>query len=139
MIDPQSQQLLREHAVTGKGQRRIVDAYLPKQTPVRVEQLAARVAGVGPGCRAFAQRLLNERGVLAVRALYGMLDLLRRYDVGDVEQACAFAEASGTASFKFLRTYLAQHKTALELKSKHEIITDIETYAMHFNTLTKGA
>jgi hypothetical protein len=59
IIDPRTQQLVREHAVTGKGQRHIVDAYLPKQTPVKVEQLAARIAGAGPGCQAFAQRSRN--------------------------------------------------------------------------------
>jgi transposase len=139
IIDQKSQQLVREHAVTGKGQRRIVDEYLPKQTPVKVEQLAARIAGAGPGCRAFAQRLLDERGVLAMRALYGMLDLLRRYDAKDVDQACTIAAASGTASFKFLRTYLSHHKAAPALKSEDEIIPGIEIYAKHFSTLTKGA
>jgi len=139
IIDPKTQQLVREHAVTGKGQRRIVDAYLPKQTPVKVEQLAARIAGAGPGCKAFAQRLVEERGALAVRALYGMLDLLRRYDAAAVDQACAFAAASGIASFKFLRTYLSHHATPLKLKSEHRIIPEIETYAMHFTALTQGA
>ena len=139
IIDSTSQQLVREHAVTGKGQRRIVDEYLPKQTPVKVEQLAARIAGAGPGCRAFAQRLLDERGALAMRALYGMLDLLRRYDATDVDEACMFAAASGIASFKFLRTYLSLHKPALTLKSEDQIIPGIEIYAKHFSNLSKGA
>jgi hypothetical protein len=139
IIDPKTQQLVREHAVTGKGQRRIVDAYLPKQTPVKVEQLAARIAGAGPGCKAFAQGLVEQRGALALRALYGMLDLLRRYDAAAVDQACAFAAASGITSFKFLRTYLSHHAAPLKLKSEHRIIPEIETYAMHFATLTQGA
>jgi transposase len=139
IIDPKTQQLVREHAVTGKGQRRIIDAYLPKQTPVKVEQLAARIAGAGPGCAAFAQKLVEERGALALRALYGMLDLLRRYEAAAVDQACAFAAASGIASFKFLRTYLSHHATPLKLKSEHRIIPKIETYALHFTTLTQGA
>jgi transposase len=139
IIDPKTQELIREHAVTGKGQRRIVDAYLPKQTPVKVEQLAARIAGAGPGCEAFAQRLIEERGAIALRALYGMLDLLRRYEAAAVDQACAFAASSGIASFKFLRTYLSHHSTPLKLKNEHRIIPEIETYAMHFTTLTQGA
>ena len=139
IIDPQTQQLVREHAVTGKGQRRIIDAYLPKQTPVKVEQLAARIAGAGRGCEAFAQRLVEERGAIALRALYGMLDLLRRYEATAVDQACAFAAASDITSFKFLRTYLSHHATPLKLKSEHRIIPEIETYATHFTTLTQGA
>jgi transposase len=138
IIDPKTQELIREHAVTGKGQRRIVDAYLPKQTPAKVEQLAARIAGAGTGCEAFANRLVEERGALAMRALYGMLDLLRRYDAAAVDHACAFAVSSGVTSFKFLRTYLTHHAMPLRLKNEHHIIPAIETYAKHFTTLTEG-
>jgi hypothetical protein len=139
LIDPKTQQLVREHAVTGKGQRRIVDAYLPKQTPLRVEKLAARIAGAGPGCAAFAQRLVDDRGAIALRALYGMLDLLRRYDAAAVDRACSFAASSGIASLKFVRTYLSHHATALKLKNEHRIIPEIETYTKHFTTHTQGA
>lgn len=38
-----------------------------------------------------------------------------------------------------LRTYLSHHTTPLKLKSEHRIIPEIETYAMHFTTLTQGA
>lgn len=139
IIDPKTQQLIREHAVTGKGQRRIVDAYLPKQTPIKVEQLAARIAGAGTGCGAFANRLVEERGAIALRALYGMLDLLRRYDAAAVDRACAFAASSGISSLKFVRTYLSHHATPLKLKAEHHIIPAIETYTKHFATLTQGA
>lgn len=139
IIDPVTQHLIREHDVTGKGQRRIVDAYLPKQTPIKVEQLAARIAGAGPGCKAFADRLVEERGALALRALYGILDLLRRYDAAAVDGACAFAASSGIASFKFLRTYLSHHAKPLRLREEHRIIPEITTYANHFATLTQGA
>jgi len=64
---------------------------------------------------------------------------LRRYDAAAVDQACAFAAASNIASFRFLRTYLSHHATPLKLKSEHRIIPEIETYAMHFTTLTQGA
>lgn len=139
ILDPVTQQLIREHAVTGKGQRRIVDAYLPKQTPIKVEQLAARIGGAGPGCKAFAEQLVEDRGALAMRALYGMLDLLRRYEAAAVDGACAFAVSSGIASFKFLRRYLSYHATPLRLREEHRIIPEIATYANHFATLTQGA
>ena len=74
-----------------------------------------------------------------MRALYGMLDLLRRYDAAAVDQACAFAADSGIGSFKFLRTYLAHHATPLKLKSEHRIIPEIETYTKHFTAQTQGA
>ena len=62
---------------------------------MKVEQLAERIAGAGPGCKAFAQRLIEVRGPIALRALYGMLDLLRRYEAEAVDRACAFAANSG--------------------------------------------
>ena len=84
-------------------------------------------------------RLVEERGAIALRALYGMLDLLRRYEAAAVDRACAFAASSGIASFKFLRTYLSHHATPLKLKNEHRIIPEIETYTDHFTTLTQGA
>ena len=51
-----------------KGHRRTNEADRPKQTPVQVEQrLAARVGGAGPGCRAFANKLVEDRGAIALR------------------------------------------------------------------------
>jgi transposase len=140
ILDPSTQQCIREHPIAlHKGQRRTVDADRPKQTPVKVEQLAARIAGAGPGCQAFAQKLVEDRGAIALRALYGMLDLLRRYEAGAVDAACAFAAASGIGSLRFVRTYLSHHATPLKLRNEHRIIPTIETYAMHFTTLTQGA
>ncbi|MGH3849343.1 MAG: Mu transposase domain-containing protein, partial [Pseudonocardiaceae bacterium] len=140
ILDRTTQECVREHPIAlHKGQRRTHDADRPKQTPVKVEQLAARVAGAGPGCKAFAQRLVDERGAIALRALYGMLDLLRHYEAAAVDAACAFAVESGIGSFKFLRTYLSRHATPLKLKDEHRIIPEIATYANHFTTLTQGA
>ena len=64
IVDPQTHQLLREHAITGKGQRRTVAADLPKQTPPQVEQLVVRIARIGPHTGAFARAIENERGAL---------------------------------------------------------------------------
>ena len=140
IVDRETQTCVREHTIAlYKGQRRTHDADRPKQTPVKVEQLAARIGGAGPGCRAFADKLVEDRGAIALRALYGLLDLLRRYDAAAVDGACAFAVSSGISSFKFLRTYLSHHAAPLKLKGEHRIIPEIATYAQHFTTLTQGA
>jgi len=140
ILDPKTHECLREHTIAlQKGQRRTHEADRPQQTPIKVEKLAARIAGAGPGCQAFAQRLIDIRGAIALRALYGMLDLLRRYDPAAVDQACAFAATSGICSLRFVRTYLAHHARPLKLKNKHRIIPEIQTYTMHFAALTQGA
>ena len=94
-----------------------IDADRPKQTPVKVEQLAARIAAPAPAAEPLRSKLVEDRGAIALRALYGMLDLLRRYEAAAVDRACAFAAASGISSFKFLRTYLSHHATPLKLKT----------------------
>ena len=130
---------MREHPIAlHRGQRRTHEADRPKQTPMKVEQLAARIGGAGPGCKAFAKKLVEDRGAIASGALYGMLDLLRRYEAAAVDSACALP-ISGISSFKFLRTYLAHHAAPLRLKNDHRIIPEIATYANHFTTLTQGA
>ena len=140
ILDPKTMECVREHTIAlHRGQRRTNDADRPKQTPPQVERLAARIAGAGPGCGAFARKLVEERGAIALRALFGMLDLLRRYDAADVERAFLFAATSNISSLRFVRTYLTHHSTLLKLKSEHRIIPEIETYVAHFNILTQGA
>lgn len=137
IIDPRTHQLLREHAVTGKGQRRIIEADLPKQTPPRVLDLVERIAHFGPSCAIFARAVENERGVLAARTLFGVLDLAYRYGPEVLERACTFAVAAQTWRLRFLRAYLAHHP-AKTLTSQHKIIPAIDTYSQHFAFLTQG-
>ena len=140
ILDRTMHQCLREHPIAlRKGQRRTHDADRPQQTPIKVEKLAERIGGAGPGCKAFAQKLIDIRGAIALRALYGMLDLLRRYEADAVDRACGFAASSGISSLRFVRTYLQHHATPLKLRTEHRIIPEIQTYAMHFTLLTQGA
>lgn len=137
ILDPQTHQLIREHAVTGRGQRRTIAADLPKQTPLKVLDLVARIAEFGPHCGAFARAVENERGILAARTLFGVIDLIRRYGPESVERACVFAVAAGTWRLRFLRTYLMHHRPT-SLTAEHRIIPLIDTYQQHFTTLVQG-
>jgi transposase len=138
ILDPTSRQCVREHTVTGKGQRRTVDAYLPKQTPPKIETVAKRVAQAGPACGAFARAALAERGPIAVRTLFGVLQLLRRYDPQEVERACQLATTAQTWRLHFLRAYLDRHATPQKLRDDHPVIPGLERYIDHFNTMTNG-
>lgn len=137
IIDPRTHQLLREHAVIGKGQRRIIEADLPKQTPPKVLDLVARIGSFGPSCAIFARAVENERGVLAARTLFGVIDLAHRYGRESLERACALAVTAQTWRLRFLRAYLAHHPT-MTLTSQHKIIPAIDTYSQHFAFLTTG-
>ncbi len=137
IVDPQTHQLLREHAVTGKGQRRIIESDLPKQTPPKVLDLVARIAHFGPSCATFARAVESERGILAARTLFGVLDLAHRYGSESLERACAFAITAQAWRLRFLRAYFAHHPTTT-LTSQHKIIPAIDTYSQHFAFLTQG-
>jgi transposase len=139
IVDTHNHECVFEHSIAlHRGQRRTSDAHRPKQTPVRVEKLVYQIASAGPGCSNFARRLVEDRGAIALRALYGMLDLLRRYDAAAVDAACAFATSSNISSLHFLRTYLQHHAQPLKLKAEHRIIPEISTYTDHFATITQG-
>lgn len=137
IIDPRTQQLIREYAVIGKGQRRFIEADLPKQTPIKVLHLVDRIAHFGPSCAIFARAVENERGALAARTLFGVLDLANRYGPEALERACAFAVTAQTWRLRFLRAYLAHHP-APSLTASHKIIPEIERYSQHFAFLTQG-
>ena len=80
IVDAKSRECVFEHPIAlHRGRRRTSDAHRPKQTPVQVDRLVRKIAGAGPGCDAFARKLVEDRGATALRALYGVLDLLRRF------------------------------------------------------------
>jgi transposase len=140
IVDTTTHACVREHPIAlQKGQRRTVDADRPKQTPIQVETLAQRIGGAGPGCAGFCRVLVDDRGALALRALYGVLDLLRRYGAADVDRACGFAVSSSSKSLHFVRMYLAHHATATTMRDKHRVIPEVETYSKHFEATAQGA
>lgn len=138
ILDPIRHECIREHTIaTTKGARRTADEDRPKQTPPLVHKLVERIAAAGPSCGAFARANEAERGALALRTLFGLLDLLRKHAVGDVERACALALSAGTTRLRFVRTFLAA-EAAAPLIDQHRIIAPITTYNTHFATLTQG-
>jgi len=137
ILDPIRHECIREHVIaTTKGMRRTAHEDRPKQTPPQILKLVEKVAAAGPSCGAFARASEAERGALAMRTLFGLLDLLRKHTVADVERACALALAAGTTRLRFVRTFLAPH--AAPLLDEHQLIAPMETYNKHFTTLTQG-
>ena len=136
LIDPINHQLFREHPVTGKGMRRTHEADLPKQTPPQVEKLVARIATLGQSCATFARAVETERGALALRTLFGVLDLARKYGPEALERACTMANAANSSRLRFLRTYLQHHAQPIPLSERNRIIGNINTYVDHVRTLT---
>jgi transposase len=135
IIDPRTQQCIREHAVAPRGARRIVNEDRPKQTPVAVQRIVERVATHGVSCATFARALEAEQGAMAIRALFGLLDLIRKHGAAAVDQACGVAVRIGALRLRFLRAYLASVSKPEPLTDEHPLIEAIATYRTHFDTL----
>lgn len=138
ILDPANHQLVREHELTKRGSRRTAEADRPKQTPPKIEYLVEKIARHGPACGAFARAAVNEHGAVAVRMLFGMLDLVRRYGPQSVEHACLVAAQANSLRYRFLRTYLQHHAAMQPLVERHNLIAEIDTYTKHLMALTKG-
>ena len=138
IIDPRTHQLLREHAVTGKGQRRIVEADLPKQTPPKVLDLIARIAHFGPTRAIFARAVENERGALgcayALWRARSRAPLRLRRSRTRLRPRCRCAELATTAFSARTSPTIGPCRST----THHKIIPGIDTYAQHFAFLTEG-
>jgi transposase len=140
IIDGQSKQCIREHALTPKGSRRTNDSDRPKQTPRIVHELVDAVAAAGPSCATFARTLVAENGVMAVRGLYGLLNYIRKHGAAEVERVCAIAIRIGAFRLRFVRRLLVINSDAAkpqELTDEHPLIEAIATYRDHFTSVTK--
>ena len=138
ILDPTNHQCIREHPIVSKGQRRTLDADRPEQTPPKIEFIAQKLAKVGPACGAFARAALTERGSFAVRTLLGVLNLLRHYEVTEIERACELAATAQSWRLRFLRAYLDRNATPKKLTNDHPVIPGLERYVTHFSIMSKG-
>ena len=138
ILDPTSRLCIREHEIAQPGRRRTIQADLPKQTPPTVDRIVAKLERMGPSCGAFGRAVVAERGVFALRTLFGVLDLARRHDVAEIERACDFAVQSGSCKLRLLRLLLSPKQTLPALTEQHPIIPGIEKYADHFASMTNG-
>ena len=94
ILDPKTQQLLREHVRQKRGGYRLRTEDNPKKTPLSTVQLLARArrAGshIGTLCEAIHRRQ-NRPPETAVRRILGVLSLAKRYGVSAVEDAAGAA------------------------------------------------
>ena len=138
IIDARSKLCVREHVTIERGRRQTVQSDLPKQTPPQVHRLVAHVGGAGPSCRAFASALEADRGALALRPLFGLVDLIKRYGIERVDRACALAMSAGSLRLRFVRKALTINDPEPTLIDEHKLIESIGTYRKHFDALTQG-
>ncbi len=98
ILDPRTNQLLREHLRQKRGWYRIKDRGLPKKMPWSTAQLLRRAGRAGTQIGMFCESLFRHQGEPGIRRILGVLSLAKKYGTAAVEDACAAALEIGVPS-----------------------------------------
>jgi transposase len=129
VLDPRSNQLLREHLRQQRGQHRIPEEDKPAKTPRTTAQLLARCARIGPHIGTLAERMYERGGQTEIRRILGITSLARQHGAALTDDACAAALDSGIPAnaYRFVRLWL-ERKTPLTLRQVDPIIRQLTLY-----------
>jgi transposase len=100
--------------------------------------LVQKAITIGPQCGAWADASLAQRGVEAIRPLYGFLALARSYTATRMEQACSVALADSRFYLKDIKTLLEAPQVEQEMMpfmETHPLIRDIAEYGQFLRDL----
>jgi hypothetical protein len=95
--------------------------------------LIEQAGRLGPHARAWAEAMIQERGVEAMRALVGLNSLGQRYPARQIDQACQIAHGHGAWRLRVVRELLErrqppQEQGQLPFISEHPIIRPLSDY-----------
>jgi hypothetical protein len=79
LLDPKTNQLLREHVRPKRGRYRIKPEDHSKRTPLRVSQLLWRAGRAGAHVGALCEAIHRQQGEVGVRRILGVLSLAKKY------------------------------------------------------------
>lgn len=129
ILDPRSGHLLREHVRTGYGRHRIHrDDESPKRPPT-AERLLQRAHNAGEHVGKVCERIIGECGQTGIRAILGVLSLVKRFGRDRVDRACDVALEVGSPSYRFLRRYLDRvPDREPNLRQVDDLIRDLTHY-----------
>jgi transposase len=94
--------------------------------------LMRKIRLIGPKTAAWAEAMLQARGLPGVRVLQGLLSLSNRYQFEDLEKACELAHSYQAYHLRPLRQLLKRGKTDMPRQTcfieEHEIIRPLADY-----------
>jgi transposase len=95
-----------------------------------LEHLLDRARLLGPQTGSWAEALIEQRGPLGIRVLYGLLGLAEKHPTAAVEQASAKALHHGTWRLRDLRALLDQPgpQDQLDFLEAHPLIRSLDAY-----------
>ena len=130
----QRRQPIALHARVEPGQFATDASHLrsPHRHPVQrtLEYLLDRARLLGPHTGTWAEALIQQRGPLGVRLLYGLLSLAEKHPVAALERASAKALHHGAWRLRDLRALLDQPgpHDQLDFLETHPLIRSLEAY-----------
>lgn len=136
ILNPVTQQLVREHIRQRRGGYRIKNEDYPKKTPWSTVQLLARAARAGTHIGQLCNAIHHEEGEPGIRRILGVLSLAKKYGVDAVEDACAAALELGVRQYRFVRRYL-DRRPQLTLRQIDPLIRELTEYRDLINLKTK--
>lgn len=146
ILDDQGQVLRRHHKASRKGQYVLPDADRLFNPSRETAKLLAKAAKIGPAASALANEIFARQGRPGHRALYGLVNLVRRHARLDVEAACASVLEHGAPSWRVLKRLLEQRTAErdgtdvpMTLAQSGEHIRSLETYQTFFEQHAKDA
>ena len=136
ILDPHTNQLIREHSRQLRGRYRINDEDYPNKTPLSTVRLLARAAQAGTHIGQLCNAIHHEQGEPGIRRILGVLSLAKKHGVGALEDACSAALQLGVRQYRFVRRYL-ERRPQLTLRHVDPLIRELTEYRDLINLKTK--
>ncbi len=136
ILDPGTNQLLREHLRQKRGWYRIKTDDYPKKMPLSTAQLLRRAGHAGNQIGVLCVAIYQRQGEAGIRRILGILSLARKYGTAAVEDACAAALEIGVPEYRFVRRYL-ERRPQLTLRQVDPLIRELTEYRDFINLKLK--
>jgi transposase len=129
LLHPVTGELLREHLRQERGGRRVKEEDRPNHTPPGTLQLLIRAGKAGKQIGAVCQGMYDRDGEAAVRRIFGMLSLAKKYGSTRVDDASAAILEMGLCDYHLVRRYMErQPQLPLSLRQVDPLIRQLTLY-----------
>ena len=128
-------ELICTHAAVPRGKFSTLREHIASEKISPVERgtdwLLQKVGVLGPQTRDWSHGLVAARGVEAVRVLHGLLNLIDKHPVAQIERACGTAHANQCyrlATIRKLIQHSAPEQQSFDFLDEHPLIRNLSEY-----------
>jgi hypothetical protein len=131
----QQLQQIAIHAQLEPGRFATADRHIVAEKRGGIERGAAwwlkKAAGIGPETGRWAQTIVEQRGIYAIRVLMGLVSLTHKHRDAEIEQACCVARSHAALRLRDVRNLLkhqAPPQEQFEFIQEHPLIRSLSDY-----------